>query len=173
MKSYIRIALGLFAVCVICTGMIGPALGASPTKPVISEEGERGDLSAGDGPEPAREATVISGRTRCGSTPTTDGRFLHIGHTLKVLVRRPDRMRAEVAGDDGENDLFYDGKTLVLYGPAKKEYVSIPAPGTIEGMLKEAAEKLGIDFPLADFLSSAPHKSVMSGVTDARVVNGR
>ena len=168
MKSYTKVALGLFAVGVMCTGMIGPVLGASPTKPAISEEASAAMQAMGQ----SLLAKQLSFQARTLRVyADTDGRFLHIGHTLKVLVRRPDRMRAEVAGDDGENDLFYDGKTLVLYGPAKKEYVSIPVPDTIEGMLKEGAEKIGIDFPLADFLSPAPHKSVMSGVTDARVVN--
>jgi hypothetical protein len=50
----------------------------------------------------------------------TDGRFPHIGHALKVVVRRPDRLRTDIDGDDGVNQLFYDGKTLVLYSPAKK-----------------------------------------------------
>jgi hypothetical protein len=98
----------------------------------------------------------------------TDGRFLHIGDALKVVVRRPDRLRAEVDGDDGVNQLFYDGKTLVLYSPAKKEYLSMPAPDTIEGMLKEATRRTGLDFPLAD---ADPNKAILAGVSEAKVVN--
>ena len=76
-----------------------------------------------------------------------------------------------IDGDDGVSQLFYDGKTLVLYRPAKKEYVSIPVPDTIEGMFKEATNRMGLDFPLADFLSPAPNKAILAGVTDGRVVN--
>jgi len=100
-----------------------------------------------------------------------DGRFLHIGHSLKVLVRRPDRLRVDIDGDDGATQVFYDGKTLVLYGPAKKEYVSIPVPDTIEKMVKEAEKRVGFDFPLEDFLSSAPDQSLLSGVTEGKIVN--
>jgi hypothetical protein len=100
-----------------------------------------------------------------------DGRFLHIGHTMKVLVRRPDRLRVDIDGDDGVTELFYDGKTLVLYGPAKKEYVSLSVPDNLEGMLKEAERRIGFDFPLADFLSPAPDKAVLSGVTEGKIVN--
>jgi len=100
-----------------------------------------------------------------------DGRFLHIGHTMKVLVRRPDRMRVDIDGDDGATQVFYDGKTLVLYGPAKKEYVSLPVPDTIEKMVKEAEKRVGFDFPLEDFLSSAPDQSLLSGVTEGKIVN--
>jgi hypothetical protein len=93
------------------------------------------------------------------------GKFLHIGHTLKVLVRRPDRLRVAASGDDGAFQLYYDGATVVIYGLEKNAYVSAPVPNTIEKMMNEAMSRLGIDFPLADFLSEAPTKTFLSGVT--------
>jgi hypothetical protein len=146
-----------------------PALGASPpAKPAITEE--------------ARSALQQMGQTLLGKQfsfqartlrvyADVDRRFLHIGHTVKVLVRRPDRLRVDIDGDDGATQLFYDGKTLVLYGPAKKEYVSIPVPDTIGGMIKEAESRVGFDFPFEDFLSSTPDKSLTSGVTEGKIVN--
>jgi len=101
-----------------------------------------------------------------------NGEPLHIFHTLKVTVHRPNRLLAESTGDDGSNKLVFDGKTLTLFSPQEKKYVSIPVPeGTIERMLKEAVDHLGIDFPLADFLSEAPNKAFLTGVTAGRVVN--
>ena len=44
-------------------------------------------------------------------------------------------------------------------------------PDTIEAMMKEAMGRLGVDFPLADFLTDAPSKSFLSGVTAGEVVN--
>jgi hypothetical protein len=143
------------------------ALGA-PAKPVVTED--------------ASAALAQMGQTLLGKQfsfqartlrvyADADGRFLHIGHTMKVLVRRPDRLRVDIDGDDGATQVFYDGKTLVLYGPAKKEYVSIPVPDTIEGMAKEANSRIGFDFPLLDFLTAAPDKAVLSGVTAAKIVN--
>jgi hypothetical protein len=50
--------------------------------------------------------------------------------------------------------------------------VSIPVTeGTIEGMLKDAVGRVGVDFPLADFLSEAPNKAFLTGVSAGRVVN--
>jgi hypothetical protein len=101
-----------------------------------------------------------------------NGEPLHIFHTLKVIVHRPNRMLAEITGDDGSAKLFFDGKSATLYSAAEKKYVSIPIPeGTIEGMLKEAVGRIGVDFPLADFLSDAPNKAFLTGVTAGRVVN--
>jgi hypothetical protein len=159
---------GLLAAGAVCAGVIVPASGASPAKPVISQEASAA-MTQMDQTLLAKQFSFQAKTLRVyvGS----DGRFLHIGQALKVVVRRPDRLRADINGDDGEHQLFYDGKTLVLYSPAKKEYLSIPVPDTIEGALKEASKRIGVDFPLADFLSPAPNKAILAGVTEAEVVN--
>jgi hypothetical protein len=159
----------LLAAALLSLTIIFPVLGASPTaKPGISEETSAALAQMGQtllGKQFSFQARTLR------VYEDSDGRFLHIGHTLKVLVRRPDRMRVDIDGDDGATQVFYDGKTLVLYGPAKKEYVSLPVPDTIEGMVKEAESRIGFDFPLADLLSLAPDKAVSSGVTQGKIVN--
>jgi hypothetical protein len=158
----------LLAAVLSLTIRVSGLAASSTTKPVITAE--------------ASTALAQMGQTLLGKQfsfqartlrvyADTDGRFLHIGHTLKVVVRRPDRLRVDIDGDDGATQVFYDGKTLVLYGPAKKEYVSLPVPDTIGAMIKEAQRRLGFDFPLEDFLSSTPDKSLLSGVTEAKIVN--
>ena len=47
-----------------------------------------------------------------------NGEPLHIFHTLKVTVRRPNRLLAEVSGDDGSNKLVFDGNTAIVGGPS-------------------------------------------------------
>jgi hypothetical protein len=100
-----------------------------------------------------------------------DGRFLHIGHTFKILVERPDKLRVDIDGDDGVKQVFYDGKTMTLFDPNKKAYLKFAVPDTIEAALKDASAKLGFDFPLADFLTAAPHDALLEGVKEAKVVN--
>lgn len=99
------------------------------------------------------------------------GEPLHIFHTLDVTVDRPNRLLVVRNGDDGPGKLVYDGKTLFIYASQGNKYASIPVPNTIEGMMKEAMGRLGVDFPLADFLSDAPDKAFLSGVTEGEVVN--
>jgi hypothetical protein len=161
--------VGLVAGSLMSVAAMAPAFGASSTaKPTITPE--------------ASAALAQMGQTLLGKQfsfqartlrvyADHDGRFLHIGHTMKVLVRRPDRLRVDIDGDDGATQVFYDGKTLVLYGPEKKQYVSLPVPDTIEGMVKEAETRIGFDFPLMDFLSPSPDKSILSGVTEGKIVN--
>lgn len=99
------------------------------------------------------------------------GQPLHIGHTMNVTVRRPDRLAVDMAGDDGRAKLLYDGKTAVIFSPDTNRYASIPAPNTIQGMTEQVMGKLGVDFPLATFINDTPDKEFLAGVTSGDVVN--
>jgi len=94
-----------------------------------------------------------------------NGELLHIAHAIRAVVSRPDRVSVKSSGDDGSGELLYDGKTLVVYNASLKQYAKVPAPGTIQGMLDVATQKMGIDFPLADLLSDDPETSMVAGVT--------
>jgi hypothetical protein len=103
--------------------------------------------------------------------PDQTGDLLHIFHSFKVTVRRPDRLLVEGTGDDGARKLIYDDKTLVLAMDGGKKYASVAVPDTIDSMMHEAVGRLRVDFPLADLLTNDPAKSVLSSVTAGRVVN--
>lgn len=141
---------------------------AAPQKPEISAEASAALQRMGQtlrAPQFSFEAQTI----RAYAGP--HGEPLHIFHSLEVTVRRPNRMLVVRNGDDGPGKLVYDGKNLFIYRADGNEYAEIPVPGTIEGMMKEAMGRLGVDFPLADFLTDAPDKAFLSGVTSGEVVN--
>jgi hypothetical protein len=142
---------------------------AKPAKPVISEEAA-GDLMRMGQTLRAEEFSFEVHTIRVYAEPS--GEPLHIFHTMKVIVHRPSQLLVEVTGDDGSTKLVFDGKTANVYSATQNKYATIPVPeGTIEGMLKEAVGRLGVDFPLADFLTEAPNKAFLTGVTSGRVVN--
>ena len=142
---------------------------AKQAKPAIGEEASAPILRMGQTLR-AEQFSFQAQTIRVYATP--NGEPLHIFHTLKVTVHRPNRLMAEVTGDDGSSKLVFDGKTATIFSATQNKYASIAVPdGTIEGMLKEAVGRLGVDFPLADFLSEAPSKAFLSGVTAGRVVN--
>lgn len=96
----------------------------------------------------------------------------HIFHTMKVLVHRPDRVRIDVNGDDGQTVLAFDGKEATLYTSIKNVFTKIPVPeGTLQGMLGELVGRLDVDLPLADFLAENPHSAFLSGVENGRLIN--
>ena len=98
------------------------------------------------------------------------GQPLHIFHTMKVIVHRPDRLAVQVTGDDGSNKLLYDGKTVSIVQPDKNSYASLAAPNNIQAMMQEVMGRLKVDFPLADFLTDAPNKAFLTGVTTGQEV---
>jgi hypothetical protein len=150
-----------------------PATAAAPAKTAtaeISHEASAALLRMGETLRAAGQFSFEAHTIRVYSDAS--GEPLHIFHALKVTVRRPNRMLGQIRGDDGSAELFFDGKTATLFSAAEKKYVVIPIPeGTIEGMLGEAVDRIGVDFPLADFLSDAPNKAFLSGITAGRLVN--
>ncbi|MCW1751300.1 DUF2092 domain-containing protein [Rhizobium acaciae] len=90
------------------------------------------------------------------------GQPLHIFHTMKITVRRPDRIAVEFNGDDGRHDLFYDGKAASVFFPDRKNYATIPASGDIPSALNEVATKLDVDFPLSVLFAASPDKVLLS-----------
>ncbi|WP_165820323.1 DUF2092 domain-containing protein [Microvirga sp. KLBC 81] len=132
-----------------------------PVRPALSEDADAAlaalnkTLSAPELSFAARTSRVYLGES---------GQPLHIFHTMKVLVRRPDRLKIQVTGDDGSNDLVYDGKTVSLFSPDRKVYSVMAAPGGIPAALNEVLNKLNIDFPLVNFFGVSPEQSLLRKV---------
>jgi len=171
----VRLRILAFLGCLIGGGITGAApatiLAAEPAtqqKPEISAEASAALQRMGETLR-AQQFSFQAQTIRVYAGPK--GEPLHIFHTLDVTVSRPNRLLVSRNGDDGPGKLVYDGKTLMIYMGDANKYASIPVPGTIEGMMKEAMGRLGVDFPLADFLTDAPSKSFLSGVTEGEVVN--
>lgn len=153
---------------IVAAGMIGVPRAANVPKPAISQEASSAVASMGK----ALEANEFSFQARTLRVYSDrNGQLLHIAHTFKVTVRRPDRLLVDGTGDDGPRRLIYDGKTAVLALGDGKRYASIPVPDTIEGMMQVVMGHFGVDFPLADFLTKAPDEAFLSGVTGGREVN--
>jgi hypothetical protein len=99
-----------------------------------------------------------------------NGQPLHIFHTIHVLVRRPDRLAVTAAGDDGTTKIVYDGKNLAVYSQATNRYLSVAVSGSLEDVLRDASDRLGMDFPLADLLANDPAEAFLHGVIAGQVV---
>jgi hypothetical protein len=86
-----------------------------------------------------------------------------------VVVRRPDRARADFVADDEDRSrmVFYDGKILTEYYPAKELYAQMDATGTIGEALEAAQSRYGVEFPLADFLRAVSADDLAKDLTAA------
>lgn len=168
MKLKILVLLGLLAGAAAGPALSAAAAPAAKAKPEISAEAKAAIMRMGESLR-AHQFSFQAQTIRVYAGPKAEP--LHIFHTLDITVRRPDRMLVARNGDDGAGKLVYDGKTLFIYTATGNKYAKIPVPDTIEGMMKEAMGRLGVDFPLADFLTDTPAKSFLSGVTAGEVVN--
>src|SRR5206468_8968017 len=72
----------------------------------------------------------------------------------------------------GCTKILFDDKNAVIYSGAEKKYAIVPVPRrNLQAMMAEIVGRLGVDFPIADFLTEAPNKAFLTGVTSGRVVN--
>jgi hypothetical protein len=79
------------------------------------------------------------------------GYKLQYAMDLEVFTRRPDKLRINGQGDLENQELFYDGKTLILYQKDKNVYASAAMPATIEEALTKAHKDFDVQVALADF----------------------
>jgi hypothetical protein len=79
-----------------------------------------------------------------------DGQKLQFAGDLDYKVRAPDKLQLDLRSDRKQRQLFYDGKSLTVYGPKAKYYATVDAPPTIREMLGAVEQKYGIEMPLAD-----------------------
>jgi hypothetical protein len=161
---------GLFVSVMAGVASVGGtgALAANPPTPAISEEANAAVARMGTTLQ-AKEFSFQAHTLRVYAHES--GELLHIAHTFKVTVRRPDRLLVDGSGDDGPRKLIYDGKTAVMVLDDGKKYASLPVPDTIEGMLQVVVGHFGVDFPLADLLTNDPRKSFLLGVVSGHQVN--
>ncbi|HEY4042739.1 MAG TPA: DUF2092 domain-containing protein [Rhodopila sp.] len=167
-----RTAVAFASLCagvVVSTTMLGgwPAIAATPPKPAISEDA-RAALAQMGKALLAKEFSFHAHTIRVYENHGDEQ--LHIVHDFTVTTRRPDRLLIVGTGDDGPRKVIYDGSTVVLALDGGEAYASLPVPNTIQQMMYVVMGRFGLDFPLADFLTDAPDKAFLTGVTAGREV---
>jgi len=100
-----------------------------------------------------------------------EGNKLQYTLDMELFVRRPDKLRVNGQGDLENQDLFYDGKTLIIYHKDKNLYAAAPMPATIEEALTQAYKKFDIQVSLADLLcGNDTYAFMMDDVTSSLYV---
>jgi hypothetical protein len=94
----------------------------------------------------------------------TSGQRIQFGRNVEAWVRRPDRFRAESAGDKVDGQLIYDGKTITLLDKTKNLYSTVAAPPDIDAALEHAVQAFNLRAPLADLVYTKAYEYLMEGV---------
>jgi hypothetical protein len=85
-----------------------------------------------------------------------------------VLVSRPDKMRGHRVGGYADVALYFDGKTVSVYGKNLNGYAQFAAPGTLDQLFDALRAGHGVSLPGADFLLSNPFAALVAEVLEAK-----
>jgi hypothetical protein len=78
------------------------------------------------------------------------GQKIQFGGTIDITAIRPDKLKMVIKSDHQVREIYYDGKAVTVFAPAKGLYASAPAPASIGEALKAAKSKYDFELPLAD-----------------------
>jgi len=99
---------------------------------------------------------------------TRDGEKIQGIAGSTVHVQRPNKLRTERVGPLGGGTVYYDGKSLSVFGKRDNLYATANVPPTLDETIDFARENLSIDAPGADLLYSDPYKVLMEDVVSGR-----
>ncbi|HEY2586665.1 MAG TPA: DUF2092 domain-containing protein [Tepidisphaeraceae bacterium] len=91
-----------------------------------------------------------------------DGQKVDIARRERVAVRRPDRVAASIASDDGDTEFTFDGHTVTLLNVDNHAYGQTEIKGDLDAMFDHLANDYGMTVPLVDLILADPAKALLS-----------
>ncbi|MFO7619832.1 MAG: DUF2092 domain-containing protein [Bacteroidales bacterium] len=88
----------------------------------------------------------------------------------EVLLSRPDKLRAHRVGGYADVALFFDGKTVSVYGKHINGYAQFDFPGNMDHLIEALREGHGVALPGADLLWSNSYDVLMADVKEAKYI---
>jgi len=95
-----------------------------------------------------------------------------------ALLSRPDKLHAHRVGGYAEVELFFDGKTVNVFGKNINGYAQFEGPSTVDELIEALRMGHGVAMPGADLLLSNAYDALVAGVLEAKhigrgVIDGR
>ncbi len=88
----------------------------------------------------------------------------------EVLLSRPDKMRSHRVGGYADVALFFDGKTVSIFGKNINGYLQFDSPGTLDQLIESLRQGYGVALPGTDLLLSNSYEVLMAGVKEAKYI---
>jgi hypothetical protein len=85
-----------------------------------------------------------------------------------MLLSRPNKIRAHRIGGYADVALFFDGKTVSIYGKRTNSYAQLDVPGTVDQLIEALREGYGVALPGADLLLSNSYQVLAAGVLEGK-----
>ena len=95
-----------------------------------------------------------------------------------ALLSRPDKLRAHRVGGYADVELYFDGKTVSIFGKHINGFAQFDAPGTVDHLIETLRLGHGVALPGADLLLSNSYDVLVADVKEAKhigrgVIDGR
>ena len=98
---------------------------------------------------------------------------VEFGASRKILVSRPDRMRADSQRRDGfRSVVVFDGDNIWAYAPDENVYATTDQIGDLDDTLDFAIAELRIKAPMAELVSPDLYEVVTAGLARAYYLGG-
>ncbi len=86
---------------------------------------------------------------------------------VEIAARMPDKLRVHTTAAERSRKIYYDGKSVTIFGEKLGYYGSFAAPATIAQTVDVAAKKYGLEVPLADLFLMGTDKFDTKSITEA------
>jgi len=97
-----------------------------------------------------------------------NGQTVQSDRVVDMLAVRPNRLFAEIKGDDIHRFFLYDGKNFTMFAQLVNYYATVPAPPTIGELIDKLSEKYDVQMPLVDlFMWASPQSTASQEITSA------
>lgn len=96
-----------------------------------------------------------------------DGEKVEYGSTTDILAHLPNKLRADVEGEQKSRLYLYDGKSFTLFARRVGYYATVPAPDTIGKLIDAVNEKYDVDIPLLDLFLWGSDRASTNEITSA------
>ena len=96
---------------------------------------------------------------------TVDGEVITYTTHTNLSIRRPDKLYAKRTGAIRNQEIFYDGKELVIHSLNHNVYAAVEMPPTINEMLDYSIKEFNLRAPASDLLYSDLYNGLMSQAT--------
>ena len=98
------------------------------------------------------------------------GQKIQFGFSSKIVVQRPDKIRAERTEGTASQLLIYDGAKLSMYDAELDLFATVDVPDNIDDFLHFARDTLDLVPPAGDMVFSNAFELLTAGVTSGFVV---
>ena len=98
------------------------------------------------------------------------GQKIQYGGTGGISVHRPDRLRVEYHGDEGDKLIVFNGQTLTLHDLGVDLYAQKKMKADIDTAVDRMFEEFGFSVPTADLVYADPYSTLTASVASGFVV---